>query len=145
MAHEIVHPFVAANFPDCPAWFNEGLGSLYEQCAEKDGHIRGLTNWRLRGLQDAIRADRVPSFEVLTATTDQEFYGEDPGTNYAQARYLCFYLQEKGLLRDFYADFLAARHADPSGIETLKATLGCDDLDAFKDQWQTFVLALRFR
>jgi len=25
LVHEIVHPFVAANFPDCPAWFNEGL------------------------------------------------------------------------------------------------------------------------
>ena len=31
----MVHPFVEANFPDCPAWFNEGLGSLYEQCAER--------------------------------------------------------------------------------------------------------------
>ena len=37
LVHEIVHPFVAANFPDCPAWFNEGLGSLYEQSGELDG------------------------------------------------------------------------------------------------------------
>jgi len=45
--HEIVHPFMAANFPDCPAWFNEGLASLYEQSSERDGKIIGLTNWRL--------------------------------------------------------------------------------------------------
>ena len=31
LVHEIVHPFVAANFPECPTWLNEGLGSLYEQ------------------------------------------------------------------------------------------------------------------
>ena len=32
LVHEIVHPYVEANFPGCPAWFNEGLGSLYEAC-----------------------------------------------------------------------------------------------------------------
>ena len=25
LVHEIVHPFIEANFPDCPSWFNEGL------------------------------------------------------------------------------------------------------------------------
>jgi len=35
--------------------FNEGLASLYEQSAERDGRIIGQTNWRLRGLQSAIR------------------------------------------------------------------------------------------
>jgi len=28
LVHEIVHPFMRANFPECPAWFNEGLASL---------------------------------------------------------------------------------------------------------------------
>ncbi len=54
LVHEIVHPFIEANFPACPPWLNEGLGSLYEQCGEKDGHIHGFTNWRLPGLQRAI-------------------------------------------------------------------------------------------
>jgi hypothetical protein len=50
LVHEIVHPFIEANFPNCPAWLNEGLGSLYEQCGEVDGHIHGYTNWRLPGI-----------------------------------------------------------------------------------------------
>ena len=65
LVHEIVHPFVASNFPTCPAWLNEGLGSLYEQSSSRDGRIVGLTNWRLAGLQKAIRAGRVPSFKEL--------------------------------------------------------------------------------
>jgi len=93
LVHEIVHPFVRANFPSCPAWFNEGLGSLYEQSAERDGHIVGLTNWRLAGLQRAVKAGQVPSFESLLSTTDDDFYNHDAGSNYAQARYLCYYLQ----------------------------------------------------
>ena len=97
LVHEIVHPFIESNFPDCPSWFNEGLGSLYEQSSSRDGRIVGLTNWRLAGLQRAIKNDSVPSFATLCSTTRNQFYREDPGTNYSQARYLCYYLQEKGL------------------------------------------------
>lgn len=96
LVHEIVHPYIEANFPACPAWFNEGLGSLYEQSDERDGHIVGLTNWRLAGLKRAIRAGRVPALEKLLRTTSDEFYGDDSGVHYAAARYLLYYLQERG-------------------------------------------------
>ena len=144
LVHEIVHPFIESNFPGCPAWFNEGLGSLYEQCAERGGHIRGRTNWRLRGLQEAIREGLVPSFKTLTGNGTSDFYNRDPGTNYSQARYLCYYLQEKGRLARFYKKFLANRDDDPTGYRTLKEVLGEDDMDAFKEKWEAFVLKLRF-
>lgn len=144
LVHELVHPFVAANFPECPAWFNEGLGSLYEQSAERGGQIVGLTNWRLKGLQETIRAGKAPSFKALTATSDYQFYNEDKGTNYAEARYLCYWLQEKGLLAKFYREFRAGAKDDPTGYETLKRVLGEEDMDAFKKRWEAFVLGLRF-
>ena len=142
--HEIVHPFVAANFPNCPAWFNEGLGSLYEQSGEENGEIHGYTNWRLPRLQEAIRKGKLTSFETLCHTTDTGFYGDDRGTNYAQARYLCYYLQQKGLLKTYYHRFLADRTDDPSGYKTLKAVLQRDDMDAFQKQWESYVLKLEF-
>lgn len=144
LVHEIVHPFVAANFPQCPAWFNEGLGSLYEQCGDRDGHIAGYTNWRLRGLQQAIRTRSVPSFEDLCNTRRNAFYTEDRGTNYAQARYLCYYLQEKGLLIKYYKAFLAAHRDDPAGYVTLQTVLGEEDMESFQDRWEQFVLKLHF-
>jgi hypothetical protein len=142
LVHEIVHPFVEANFPDCPAWFNEGLGSLYEQSGEQDGHIYGYTNWRLPGLQSAIRERAVPSFRQLTATSTRAFYYEDKGTNYAQARYLCYYLQERGLLVRFYKEFYANRKTDPTGYQTLQAVLNEPDMNAFQKKWEKFVLDL---
>ena len=145
LVHEIVHPFVAANFPGCPAWFNEGLGSLYEQCGERDGQIHGYTNWRLPGLQDAIRQKRTPSFQTLCATNDDEFYNKDKGTNYAQARYLCYYLQEHGLLRKFYHRFHANWKDDPTGYGTLQEILGRPDMAEFQKEWEEYVLKLRFR
>ncbi len=144
LVHEIVHPFVEANFPKCPAWFNEGLGSLYEQSREKNGEIWGLTNWRLERLQMAIRQDRVPTFEELCSTTTEEFYERDRGTNYAQARYLLYYLQDRGLLRRYYREFVEHHATDPTGYATLVRVLDEPDMAAFHEHWTTFVLALRY-
>jgi hypothetical protein len=144
LVHEIVHPFVEADFPEAPSWLNEGLGSLFEQCGERDGHIVGYTNWRLPGLQQAIAKRQVPSFEQLTATGNRAFYDDDPGTNYAQARYLLYYLQERGLLTRFYREFRAGHAADPTGLATLKKVLGEPDMGAFKTRWEAWVATLSF-
>jgi hypothetical protein len=144
LVHEIVHPYVEADFPDAPPWLNEGLGSLFEQSAERGGHIVGLTNWRLAGLQEAIADDSVPSFEKLTHLTPIEFYNVDSGTNYAASRYLLYYLQEKGTLRDFYKTCRDTRDQDRTCTAALKKALGTDDLDAFKTTWQQYVAKLTF-
>jgi hypothetical protein len=143
LVHEIVHPFMEANFPACPPWLNEGMGSLYEQCGDADGHIHGFTNWRLPGLQRAIRSKGVPSFKGLTAMDENAFHNEDKGVNYAQARYLCYYLQEKGVLVKFYKEFHLRQKEDPGGYRTLQKILAEADMDAFKTRWEKYVLGLR--
>ncbi len=144
LVHEIVHPFMAAKFPECPSWFNEGLASLYEQCGDNEGRIWGHTNWRLAGLQRAIDNRSVPPFQRLCGTTTRQFYDEDRGTNYAQARYLCHYLQEKGLLVDYYRQFRHSVDDDPTGYKTLTRLLGEDDMAAFQKEWEEYVMKLRF-
>jgi len=143
LVHEIVHPFVAADFPDCPAWLDEGLGSLFEQCREVDGHIAGRTNWRLDGLQQAIAEQRTVALSRLVATTSDEFYGPGSGLHYAMARYLLYWLQQQGKLRQFYRDFRDGAARDPTGAKTLCAALGVQDLDAFQPGWENWVQTLR--
>jgi hypothetical protein len=148
LVHEMVHAFMHPNFPACPAWFNEGMGSLYEQCGSRDGKIWGYTNWRLPGLQKAIRAGKVPSFKELCSTTTHQFYNRDKGTNYAQARYLCYYLQQHDLLHKYYHKFHRDRKTDPSGYKTLMTVLGKKtekEMEKFKKDWEAWVLKLRFR
>ncbi|MHC4112110.1 MAG: hypothetical protein ACYSUY_13635, partial [Planctomycetota bacterium] len=144
LCHEIVHAFINSNFPDCPAWFNEGLGSLYEQCSSRGDSVVGLTNWRLAGLKKEIQADTLPSFKTLLSTTSYQFYHMAKGNNYAQARYLCYYLQEKGLLVKFYNAFSKDVSKDPSGYETLKKILNENNMKDFKKRWEKWVLKLRF-
>jgi hypothetical protein len=143
LVHEMVHAFLEADFPDVPAWFNEGLASLYEQCEDRGGRIHGLTNWRLAGLKAALRAGSARPLAALVKTTSEEFYA-GKGTSYAQARYLCYYLQERGVLEKFYRAFRGARAADPTGIETLQQVLAVTDLGAFERTWEAFVLGLTF-
>jgi hypothetical protein len=86
----------------------------------------------------------VPSFEELTSMDTDAFYTKDRGTNYSQARYLCYYLQDRGLLVRFYRDFVANQKTDPTGYKTLQAVLGEKDMRAFKSKWEAFVLKLTF-
>lgn len=147
LVHEIVHPFMRANFPQCPAWFNEGLASLYEQSTEKNGRIHGLINWRYQGLERDLKAGKLISFEQLTRLSDNQFYGGADNPNYsdhyAQARYLCFYLQEKGLLVKFYREYRDHVKTDPTGYQTLQRVLGVKDMAKFQKDWEKFILALR--
>lgn len=144
LVHEIVHPFVQANFPDCPSWLNEGLGTLYEQSGEKKGQIHGYTNWRLAGLQKAIKAKRTEPLTTMMGTTQNEFYGAKSGIYYAQARYLCYYLQEKKKLRAFYKEFHANADSDAGGLKSFQKVTGVKDMKAFQKHWETWAMTLRF-
>jgi hypothetical protein len=147
LVHEIVHPFMAANFPACPTWFNEGLASLYEQSAEKEGHIWGLPNWRLAGLKEALKAGAAPDFKTMCAMDTATFYGDKKGANYSTARYLCLYLQDTGVLRQFYKDFVKNQKTDPGGYDTLQKTLagvGDKDMAGFRKKWEQWVLGLQY-
>jgi hypothetical protein len=143
LVHEMVHALMAPDFPDVPDWFNEGFASLYEQCSLGTDTITGHENWRLPDLQVAIRRNKLrPLSEMIE---DEHFYADERvGINYAQARYLMFYLQKKGLLRDYYRKFRDGVKDDPTGIKTLKQVLKTEDLDAFDKSWRKWVLTLRF-
>ncbi len=52
--------------------------------------------------------------------------------------------QERGLLIDFYKEFVVNQKQDPSGFNTLKKQLGEEDMDAFKKKWEAYVLKLTF-
>ncbi len=146
LVHEMTHAFMRANFPQCPAWFNEGFASLFEASAEKNGHIVGLINWRYKNLEAAIRERRTISFHELTSKTGADFYaGKTYREHYAQARYLCFYLQEKGLLLKFYREFQKNIETDPTGYHTLAHTLGDPNMATFQADWEKFILNLRPR
>jgi hypothetical protein len=137
LVHEMTHALVRYDFEDIPSWFNEGLGSLYERCSLNNKEILGYVNWRLPALQDAINDKSYTSLDKLTGTSSDEFYGERSDVNYAQARYLCMYLQEKGLLKKFYKSFKDTYTNDNTGKTQLEKITGksINELDKEYVDW----------
>ena len=143
LVHELVHALMDPDFPQVPDWFNEGFASLYEQSSINGDTIEGHANWRLPDLQAAIRKDKLrPLAEMIESP---KFYEEKRvGINYAQARYLMLYLQEKKLLKDYYRAFREHVKDDPNGLATLKKILKTSDLAEFETGWRKWVLSLKF-
>jgi hypothetical protein len=142
LVHELVHALIRPDFPDTPEWFNEGLGSLFEQCTLAHRDIRGLENWRLPALQRAIRDEKLRSLREMIQ--DEQFYGDkNVGLNYAQARYLLMYLQEQGKLADYYHKLRAGQAEDKTGVKTLETVIEPKTLGEFEKAWRAWVMQLR--
>jgi len=143
LVHEMTHALVRFDFPDIPSWFNEGLGSLYERCSIENGEIKGYVNWRLPALHEAIQNGKLQSLEKLMKTSEDEFYGDNSDVNYSQARYLCMYLQEKGLLKKFYKLFRDSYLTDQTGITQLEKVVEVP-VNNFEKEYLTWVKGLKY-
>ncbi|HTN75723.1 MAG TPA: hypothetical protein VL096_10775 [Pirellulaceae bacterium] len=122
LVHELTHALVAFDCERVPDWFNEGLSSLHEQCRFRDDArgpwIEGLVNWRLTRLQAEVAAGRL--IPLQTFVRDDDFRGEREAVNYAQARYVCLFMQEQGVLELFYTQLKANIKRDPYGEVALR-------------------------
>jgi hypothetical protein len=145
LVHELTHALIAPDFPTVPDWFNEGLASLYEQSqfGPDARSIKGLPNWRLPGLQKAIKEGTLRTLPEMIG--DDDFRADERvGINYAEARYLMLYLQEKNLLQKYYNAFRAAAKEDPTGLGTLRKLVAPRSMEAFEKEWRAWVMTLRF-
>jgi hypothetical protein len=142
LAHELVHPLLAEDFDGVPAWFNEGFASLYEQSQQdRDGRMKGLTNWRLPALQRALRDGKRLSLRDLLKTTTSEFYGDRSGLHYAMARYFCLWLQEQEQLVEYYKEFKGSFAKDATGISAVETVSG-KKLEELEGTWKEWVRGL---
>lgn len=146
LLHELTHALIDFEMDDPPVWLNEGLASLHEQCrfrTDADGPwIEGLVNWRLEGLQTVIRQGRLRSLAELVE--ERDFRGSLVGTNYAQARYFCMYLQQQGLLAEFFHDFRDHRADDFAGSAAVMRAMRGRSWEQLDRDFQAWVLALSF-
>lgn len=145
LVHELTHALVDFDFPQIPAWFNEGLASLHEAChiLPDERGIEGLTNWRLPGLQRSIAERGPPSLSKIIAAPD--FRAADVGLNYAVVRYFCLYLQHRGLLEDFYREFRAHQATDPTGARTLERLFAPSEWSAVERDFVAWVQGLNWQ
>lgn len=138
--HEITHRFTNRDFSDIPSWFDEGLASLHEKSTYKDGRLIGDFSWRIIAIRRAIKENRYTKLEKMMRTDDDELYGKYSSFYYAQARYLLMYLQEKGLLENFYNLFKETYKKDETGISQLEKILD-KPMDKINEDYYSYLMS----
>lgn len=141
LSHEFTHALHLADQEGLgqlhPMWVTEGFGTLFETPAT-DGKsiVKGYINFRLPMLMRVWEANKMPP---LSALFKQGFGGGSP-LDYGRARYVMYFLQEKGLLDTWYAEYRRSYAADPTGVQAIVKVYG-KDLASFEQEWSTFCQA----
>jgi hypothetical protein len=145
LTHELVHPFVEADFPRAPIWINEGIASLFEApVIVRPGEIHGTKNWRLPKLVSGMASptDKGDArLDTLFGMSDERFRDEREKLHYATARYVCQWLDSRGLLWQFYRTWRDHVQSDPTGEHAFIETVGKTPAVANTD-WQSWVKAI---
>ena len=144
LTHEIVHPLVEADFPNAPTWINEGVASVFEQPQiPRPGEIHGGKNWRHPYLKKTMQsADKDKArLDKLFGMPDTTFRGDWEGLNYATARYVCQWLDEKKMLWPFFQKWRDDYANDPTGEKSFVAVTGMTLAEA-NAAWTKWTLAL---
>ncbi len=103
LRHELVHPLLGDDWPDIPAWLNEGAASLYGSARPTKRGFEFLVNYRLRDLQRALAAGDLPTLAELAATTADEVERSDRApVYYALSRYVLLFADHEGKLPQLY-------------------------------------------
>jgi hypothetical protein len=145
LTHEIVHPMVQRDFPTAPAWFDEGLGALFENPSMRSpGEIHGATNWRHGDIERALASPASRAkvrLDALFGLSDGAFRGADRSLHYAIARYACQWLDgRKGddELWSFYRAWRDGVATDPTGERAFASVVGMTPAAA-SEEWVKWV------
>jgi hypothetical protein len=109
LRHELVHPLIVDDFPQIPAWLNEGIASMYGGARVRRGDFMFVANYRLYDLQMAIAQRTLPGRNRLAFAGRAELYGPDGATYYAVSQHVVLFLERIGKLDAYYR----AVRADP--------------------------------
>ncbi len=141
--HEATHQMafntgIHSRYMQPPAWVVEGLATVFEgvvgSSASADGPRRSRANRaRLQAFRDSVAANHRPALLADLVATDRLFQSA-PGTAYAEAWALTFYLMETQPAR--YADYLARTAARPPLERYTAAQRTADFTALFGDDWR---------
>ena len=144
LVHEFTHALHHADQAQAsqrhPVWILEGLATLFQRAAWKDGRFKVDVDPSLSALQEALRKEKAPSLAHL-CEMDQPAFLADAAVCYPASRYVMFYLYKQEKLKPFYETYKADYAADRTGATTLAKVLGkpLSEIDA---EWRAWVLKL---
>ena len=146
VTHEFTHALhfadMAARHQQHPIWLIEGLATLFES-SDRNGKAVPRQSHRLAVAQQAAREGRLLSWPALMKLNHMQFMMRAQ-LAYAQARYMLFYMHEKGLLKRFYDEYTAKDNyaRDRSAIDSFQVVFG-KPIEEVERDWKAWLLKQR--
>lgn len=144
IVHEFVHALhhgdIASYGQEHPIWVKEGLATLFEDSDLVAGKAVPEHNHRLNYILMRAKVNRQVPWDKFMAQKQPEFL-RWPNYNYAQARYMFYYLNEQGQLVRWYRYYLDTFAQDPTGVQAWEKTFGKKLAEIEKD-WVAWLLTL---
>jgi len=137
--HALHHADMIAARQVHPIWLAEGLATLFEASKITPSGLVPQLDIRLPTIQKAIRDKKAFSLHELLSMGRKPFM-KDASVAYPQARYVMYYLYERGRLDDFYRRYKHTFVHDPHGIAAFEAATG-NKLAIIERAWSKWVLA----
>ena len=141
--HEFTHALhyadMAARHQEHPIWLIEGLATLFES-SDRNGTVAPRHNHRLEVVQQAARQGRLLAWTALMNLNHPQFMMQAQ-LAYAQARYMLFYMHEKGLLKRFYDEYTAGENyaRDRAAIDSFQVVFG-KPIEEVERDWKQWLL-----
>ncbi len=143
VVHEFTH---ALHFADMfarkqqhPIWLVEGLATLFE-ASDRNGGVVPRHSYRLAIVQAAVKNRQSLPWKAFVQFQQPQFL-RVAHLAYAQARYMLFYMHEKGLLKKFYDEYTNKQNyeSDQSALEAFEVVFG-KPIEAVEHDWKQWVL-----
>jgi len=144
LMHEFTH---ALHFADQKArgqehayWTVEGLATLFESADIVGEDLVPQGNHRLFLLRQRVEQGRDVPWKQFFSLSPRDFMRR-AGDHYSQARYILFYLHDRGLLAEWYQAYVEGFETDKTGMRAFKEVLG-RPVPEIEEDWREWVLAL---
>ncbi|MCA9284084.1 MAG: PDZ domain-containing protein [Phycisphaerales bacterium] len=121
-----------------PLWIQEGLASLYEEYRPgPNGTFEFLPNERHNVIRTLVRGGRAMKWEELFRLPAERFM-ERAQALYPEVRSVFEFLAARGVLADWYRNYVASFERSPSGTEAFETTFG-KPIGEIERAWRAWV------
>jgi len=119
----------------------EGLATLFEASEITAGGLSPQLDSRLTTLQKAFKDKKNIPLQQLVKM-DRTAFMQDPLLCYAEARYVMYYMHDKGQLKAWYDAYKAGFADDATGMRAMEKVLG-KKIFEIEDDWAKWVAGLK--
>ncbi len=103
-------------------WVMEGLASVVEDVeGDGAGGLKPVESWRTNIVKRLERRGLLTKWPVLFKMKRERFVGSRGRAYYAQARAVFMFMDERGVLREWYEEYVDGFEGDPSGLVAVEA------------------------